>query len=98
MFSAGHLDKNPCSVRSSSSHQAIRKADHFVIALAVLIWQSTLLLASLAFVGFSARTARSGESQSLPPASSGAIAESARTFMRTVAQDVTQDGPLAWLK
>jgi hypothetical protein len=98
MLSAGHLEKNSCSVRSSSSRQAITKADHFVKALAVLIWQSTLLLASLALAGCSARTPRSGELQSLTPASAAAIAESVRTFMGTVAREVTQEGPLAWLK
>jgi hypothetical protein len=52
----------------------------------------------LALAGCSDRTAPSGELQSLTPASAAAIAESGRTFMRTVARDVTQDGPLAWLK
>jgi hypothetical protein len=31
------------------------------------------------------------------PASAAALDESARTFMHTVAHDVTQEGPLAWL-
>jgi hypothetical protein len=95
MLSAGHVDKNPCSVRSCSSPQAVRKADHFVKALALLIWQSTLLIAPLALAGCPARTARSGELQSLTPASAATTAESVCTFMRTVAPDVTQDGPLA---
>jgi len=66
--------------------------------LAVLIWQRTLLMASLALVGCSARTTGSGELRTLTPASTAAVADGARTFMRTVARDVTQDGPLAWLK
>src|SRR5260370_33175881 len=98
MFSAGLWDKNPHSVRSCSAHQAIRKAGRFVQALPVLIWSSTVLLAAFALAGCSASAAGSAESQSLPPAREAAIDESARTFMRTVAHDVTQDGPLAWLK
>jgi hypothetical protein len=97
MLSAGFLDKNSRSVRSCSSHQAIRKADHFVKTFARLICQSTVLLAAFALSGCSARTAGS-ELQSLTPASAAAIGESARTFMHIVAHDVTQEGPLAWLK
>jgi len=98
MLSAGLLEKNPRSVRSCSSHQATRKADLSVKTLSVLIWRSTLLLAALASAGCSARTSGSAELQSLTPASDAAIDESARTFMHTVAHDVTQEGPLAWLK
>jgi hypothetical protein len=98
MLSSGLLDKNPRSVRSSSSHQAIRKADLSVKTLSVLIWRSILLLAAFASAGCFARTSGSAELQSLTPASAAAIDESARTFMHTVAHDVTQEGPLAWLK
>jgi hypothetical protein len=98
MFSAGFLDKNSRSVRSCSSHQAIRKADHFAKTFARLIWQSTVLLATFALSGCSARTGGSAELQSLTPASAATIGESARTFMHIVAHDVTQEGPLAWLK
>jgi hypothetical protein len=98
MLSAGLLDKNPRSVRSCSSRQAIRKADLSVKTLSVLIWRSTLLLAAFASAGCSARTSGSAELQSLTPARDAAIDESARTFMHTVAHVVTQDGPLAWLK
>ena len=66
--------------------------------LAVLIWQRTLLMVSLALLGCSARTAGSGELRQLTPASTAAVVDSVRTFMQTVARDVTQDGPLAWLK
>jgi hypothetical protein len=65
--------------------------------MAVLIWQHTLLMVSLALVGCSARTA-GPELRPLTPAGAAAVSDSARTFMRTVARDVTQDGPLAWLK
>lgn len=99
MLSAGPLDKNPRSVRSCSSRQAIRKADPSVKTLSVLIWRSTLPLAAFASAGCSARTSGSAELQSLTPARDAAATdESARTFMHTVAHDVTQDGPLAWLK
>src|SRR6202047_3853546 len=98
MVSAGLLDKNPRSVPSCSSHQAIRKANLSVRTLSTLIWGSTLLLAAFGWAGYSARTAGSAELQSLTPASAAAIDESARTFRHTVAHDVTQEGPLAWLK
>jgi hypothetical protein len=98
MLFVGLFDKNRRSVRSCSSHQAIRKADLSVKTLSVLTWRSTLLLAAFASAGCSARTSGSAELQSLTPASDAAIDESARTFMHTVAHDVTQEGPLAWLK
>ena len=98
MLSAGLWDRNPHPVRSCSSHQAIRKAGRFVQTLPALIWPSTVLLAAFALAGCSALAAGSAESQSLPPARAAAIGESARTFMRTVAHDVTQEGPLPWLK
>ena len=98
MLSVGLSDKNPHSVRSCSSHQAIRKAGRFVQTLPVLTWLSTAVLAAFALAGCSARAAGSAESQSLPPVRAAAIGESARTLMRTAAHDVTQEGPLAWLK
>jgi hypothetical protein len=58
MLSARLLDKNPGSVPSCSSHQAIRKADLSVKTLSTLIWGSTLLLAAFGSAGWSARTAR----------------------------------------
>jgi hypothetical protein len=97
MYSAG-LYKNQHSIRSCSSHQAIRKADRLVKVLATLFRQTTLLLAAFALAGCSARTTGAAESQSLTPANAAAVGESARAFMRTVAHDVTQEGPLAWLK
>ena len=38
------------------------------------------------------------ESRSLPPESKAAVEESARSFMLTVAHDVTEQGPTAWSK
>jgi hypothetical protein len=98
MLSAGLLDENSRSVPSCSSHQAIRKPDLSVKTVSTLIWGSTLLLAAFGSAGYSARTAGSAELPSLTPARAAAIDESARTFMHTVARDVTQEGPLAWLK
>lgn len=66
--------------------------------LSTLIWASTLLLAAFGSAGCSARAATSAELQSLTPSGAAAIDASARTFMHTVAHDVTQDGPLAWVK
>ena len=86
------------SARSCCSHQAIWKADRFVKALARLLRQRTLPLAAFALAGCSASTTGTAELRSLTSADAGAIEESARTFMRTVAHDVTQGGPLAWLK
>jgi hypothetical protein len=98
MLSAGLLDKNPRSVPSCSSHQAITKGDLSVRTLSTLIWGGALLLAAFGSAGCSATLAGPAELQSLTPASAAAIDQSARTFMHTVAHDVTQDGPLAWLK
>lgn len=98
MLSAGLLDKNPRSAPSCSSRQAIRKADLSVKTLSALIWRSTLFLAAFGSAGCSGRTAGPAELQSLTPASAAAIDGSVRTFMHTVTHDVTQEGPLAWLK
>jgi hypothetical protein len=98
MLSAGLLDKDPRSVPSCSSDQTMRNADPSVKTLSTLIWLSTLLLAAFGSAGCSARTAASAELQSSTPASAAAIDESARAFMHTVAHDVTEGGPLAWLK
>jgi hypothetical protein len=102
MLSAGLLEKNPRCVSSCSSHQAIGKADlsmkTLFVLIWVLIWRSTLLLAVFASASCSARASGSAELQSPTPAREAAIVESARTFMHTVAHDVTQEGPLAWLK
>jgi hypothetical protein len=75
MLFVGLFDKNRRSVRSCSSHQAIRKADLSVKTLSVLTWRSTLLLAAFASAGCSARTSGSAELQSLTPASDAAIDE-----------------------
>jgi hypothetical protein len=84
-----------CSCRPN---QALRRANHFVQTLAVLIWRSTVVLTAFALAGCSARTTGSAGLQSLTPASAAAIGDGVRTFMHTVSHDVTQDEPLAWLK
>lgn len=98
MLSVGLLDKNPRSAPFCSSHQAIGKAGLSLKTLSTLFWRSTLLLAAFGSSGCSTGTAGSVELRLLTPASAAAIDESARTFMHTVAHDVTQEGPLAWLK
>jgi hypothetical protein len=70
----------------------------FVKTLAVLIRQSALLLSAFALAGCSARTAGPAELPSRTPVNAAATGESVRTFMQTVAHDVTQEGPLAWLR
>lgn len=98
MVSAGLLDKNPRCVPSCSSHEAITRADLSMKMLSTLMWLSTLLLAAFGLAACSAGTAGPAELQSLTPAGAAATDESARTFMHTVAHDVTQEGPIAWLK
>ena|SRR5258708_6291864 len=63
------------------------------------MWTSprALLLAVLAFAGCSPHGV-SSEPQSLTPARASAIDDSVRTFMRTVAHDITREGPTAWRK
>jgi hypothetical protein len=97
MLSAGLLDKNPRSVPSCSSHRAIRKPVLSMKTLSPLICWSTCLLAAFGSTGCSASPTGPAELQSLTPASAATIDESARKFMHTVAHDVTQEGPLAWL-
>ena len=78
--------------------QGIRQAAALRRTLALLVCQSTFLVAALALAARPASSARSAESPSLTPAGAAPTSESVRTFMQTVARDVTQDGPLAWLK
>jgi len=61
-------------------------------------WQCAFLLATLLSAGCGTQRTESGEPQSLTPAPAAAVEDGARTFMRTVAQDVTQNGPAAWRK
>jgi hypothetical protein len=88
MLSAGLLHKNPRSVPSCSSHQAIRKADLSVKTLSTLIWGSTLLLVAFGSAGCSARTAGSAELQPLTPAS----AASSKTLLSIPSLAFTRDG------
>jgi hypothetical protein len=55
-----------------------------------------LLLAAAVFAGCTAGGA--GASGSQLPTGDHAVDQAVRVFMQTVAHDVTQDGPLAWLK
>ena len=61
-------------------------------------WHCALLLASLTFAGFGAHRVEYGESQFLTAAFAAAVDSDVRAFMRVVAHDVTQDGPIAWRK
>jgi hypothetical protein len=61
-------------------------------------WLCILFLATLLFAGCSTRRTVSDEPQPLTPARAAAVEDGARAFMRTVAQDVTQNGPAAWRK
>jgi hypothetical protein len=84
-----------CSCRTN---RAPSKADHFVQILAVLIWPSTVFFMVFALASCSPRSDGSAELQSLTPANGATVDDGVRTFMHTVAHDVTQDGPLVWLK
>jgi hypothetical protein len=88
------VPKNGRSALSGSARGAIKKGHQFGKRLALLGWRSTVLLATL-LAGCTHDT-RSSESQSLTPARATAVEEGVRAFTRTVAHDVTQEGPLAW--
>jgi hypothetical protein len=57
-----------------------------------------LLAASFVLGGCGAHPAMPGNSQSLSPARAVEVESSVRDFARTVAHDVTQEGPSAWRK
>ena len=57
---------------------------------------SWILLLALGLHGCGARDALSGGPPSLDAAASAAVNQSVRSFMQSVAQDVTREGPLAW--
>jgi len=97
MLSADPLAKKPRSVHARYHQKAIRKATPLRRTLAVLGLQAAFLVAAFAMTGSPARSAGAAES-SLTPVGAAATSEGVRTFMQTVAHDVTQDGPLAWLK
>lgn len=55
-----------------------------------------LLFAIVISAGCGTARDSSGEAQSLTPARAAAVEDDVRAFTRTVAHDVTQDGPVAW--
>jgi hypothetical protein len=58
----------------------------------------TLLLATLLFTICVAPQIIFAQSRSLPPERAAAVEEAVRAFTRTVAHDITEEGPLAWRK
>ena len=56
------------------------------------------LLAAVAFTSGVTSDGRASESQHLTPARAAGVDRAVRAFMQTVAHDVTQDGPTAWLR
>ena len=60
--------------------------------------QCVLLLATLIFAGSSTQRMALGKSQSLTAGTAAVVEMEVRDFMRHVAHDVTQDGPMAWRK
>jgi hypothetical protein len=61
-------------------------------------WRWTLLLATLIYVLCSTPPTVSAQSHSLTPKRAAAVEEGVRAFSRTVAHDVTEEGPSAWSK
>jgi hypothetical protein len=68
-----------------------------ISTFAVVMWLGILVLASLASGGCQIRAGSSG-SPSLTTARAAAVEQEVRAFAQTVARDVTQEGPQAWLK
>jgi hypothetical protein len=60
--------------------------------------QCVLLLTTLTFAGSGTRHTALEESQPLTSARAGGVEDGVQAFMRDVAHDVTQDGPIAWRK
>ncbi len=60
-----------------------------------LAWVLLVLIASS---GIDLRAARPSDSQSPPPTTAATTEGGVRTFMAQVAHDVTQEGPVAWIK
>lgn len=61
-------------------------------------WACLLLFTALASAGCGRHYNLSGPSQPRTPEQAAAIEGGVRAFMRTVAHDVTQEGPAAWTK
>ena len=62
-------------------------------------WQYSLLLASVVVAaGCSPSQSAFAQSQSLTPAGLATVEDGVRAFTRTVAHDVTEEGPAAWRK
>jgi hypothetical protein len=62
------------------------------------VWPCAILLAVLASAACDAHHGAFRESRTLTPTRAAAVEGGVRAFMRTVAQDVTQEGPSAWSK
>lgn len=61
-------------------------------------WHNTLILATLLSALYGATHNVAAQSRSLTPERAAAVEEGVRSFTRTVAHDVTEDGPVAWRK
>jgi len=61
-------------------------------------WRRALLLATLATAICSPPLKVSAQSRSLTPERAAAVEDGVRAFTRTVAHDVTEEGPAAWRK
>jgi hypothetical protein len=61
-------------------------------------WAVLAALVLLVFAGCKAQDAVKSDTQALTPAAAAAAEDGARAFMKSVAQDITKNGPTAWLK
>jgi hypothetical protein len=77
-----------CAEASRFWHALLRR-------LSVLSCPSALVLATLACAGCDTQT-KSNAFPSLTPAADAQVEAGVRAFMRSVAHDVTEQGPLAW--
>jgi hypothetical protein len=61
-------------------------------------WLSTMLVAALLSALCGSEQPVAAQSLSLTPERAAAVEDGVRSFTRTVAHDVTEDGPVAWRK
>jgi hypothetical protein len=94
MFISKYLLSNGHWTLSGHGPAASRFSHALLRRLAALSWASSLVLATLACEA-QAQT-KSKPLPSITPAAAAHVEDQVRAFMRSVAHDVTQQGPLAW--
>jgi hypothetical protein len=94
MLISKYLLSNGHWTLSGHGTAASRFSREILKRLAALSWASSLVLANLACEA-QAQT-KSKPLPSITPAAAAHVEDQVRAFMRSVAHDVTQQGPLAW--